>query len=159
MDDMNQVGGAVHDLASPAIMSARLAREVRRRRSEMGLSQAALVRRGGISLATLSAIERGKPRTFVVTTLAALDRALGWEVGRSQQILDDELAEAQRAESGSEDIGIEAMSMLAEYRAVLEQMRQEPSWARELVRLVDQLGPEDRAMLLTFARRLGRNGV
>jgi len=117
------------------------------------------VRRGGISLATLSAIERGKPRTFVVTTLAALDRALGWEVGRSQQILDDELAEAQRAESGSEDIGIEAMSMLAEYRAVLEQMRQEPSWARELVRLVDQLGPDDRAMLLTFARRLGRNGV
>jgi len=139
-------------------MSARLGREVRRRRSELGLTQAALADRGKghFSLATLSRIERGKARTYTGPVLAALDRALGWEVGHAQGILDDEQA-------GGGDSAVELAAaytderfgvMLSEMRGVLDEMRRTPSWHREALAIGEAMNDEARAVWFAVGRRL-----
>lgn len=159
---MTQADETPAPVDSGADMSARLAREVRRRRSEMGLSQAALARRGDLSLATLGAIERGKPRTYTAPTLAALDRALGWEVGHAQGILDDEKRDDQRAiiaaarydERGDRDDAISAM--LADLSGALADLRREPSWMSELGRVASDFDDDEQQLLLYVARWVSR---
>lgn len=157
---MTDVADQVTDLGSELNMSARLAREVRRRRSELGLSQAALARRGALSLATLGAIERGKARTFTAPTLAALDRALDWEVGHAQGILDDERDdERNRLAHGLEGSPQEAMlAMLADVQGALADLRREPSWLAELGRIAEGFDEDEQQLVLFVARWVARRG-
>lgn len=138
-------------LTSIEQMYARLAREVRRRRSELGLSQAALARRGELSLATLGAMERGKPRAYTAQTLAALDRALNWEVGHAQGILDE-----QKPAPADASLDQTVLGMLAEYREVLDDLRRSPTWQRDVLAVADELGDEDRELWMRLGRRLRR---
>lgn len=132
-------------------MSERLGREVRRRRSELQLSQAALASRGSLSLATLGAIERGQPRAYTATTLAALDKVLGWEIGHAQRVIDEQRAEDAAPVSGTTDV---MMRLLADYRSALEDMHREPTWAEELVTLAGTLTPDDVSLVMALMRRL-----
>lgn len=68
---------------------ARLAAQVRQRRTELGLSQAVVSARAGygLSLATLRNIEQARSHPFRASTLATLERVLGWEKGAAQVVL------------------------------------------------------------------------
>lgn len=58
-----------------------LGRAVRARRLELDLGQADVVQRSGLSLSTISAIERGLAHKLRPTSLIALDKALEWSDG------------------------------------------------------------------------------
>lgn len=149
-EELSNVGrGAI---ASGAHMSARLAREVRRRRGELRLSQQALARRGGFSVATLSVIERGRPRNYTPPVLAALDKALDWGAGHAQSILEDEAAAAAPPDPPLTDG--EMMVLLAEYRDALIDLRETPIWHREAIALLSALSDQRRALIMQLAREL-----
>ncbi len=143
-------------------MSVRLAREVRRRRSELGLSQQALARRGPVSLATLGAIESGRPRDYTAPTLAALDKALGWEVGHAQAIIDDErtVVASRDADAAERAAADEALTQsIAELRAIVAPLSEPPravpyGWRNDLLVLVEQLPDDERDALLAFVQAL-----
>jgi transcriptional regulator with XRE-family HTH domain len=56
------------------------------RRTELGWTQRDLSHQSGVSLTTISAIERGARDNFQTVTLNALDRALGWPHGTLEAI-------------------------------------------------------------------------
>jgi len=162
--DVTTDGGGSVD--SEPLMSVRLAREVRRRRSELGLSQQALARRGPVSLATLGAIESGRPRDYTAPTLAALDKALGWEVGHAQAIIDDErtVVASRDADAAERAAADEALTQsIAELRAQLHatvarlsELSEPPpyGWRNDLLVLVEQLPDDERDALLAFVQAL-----
>ncbi len=142
-------------------MSVRLAREVRRRRSELGLSQQALARRGPVSLATLGAIESGRPRDYTAPTLAALDKALGWEVGHAQAIIDDErtVVASRDADAAERAAADEALTQsIAALGALVDRLNEAGSvpygWRNDLLVLVEQLPDDERDALLAFVQAL-----
>jgi transcriptional regulator with XRE-family HTH domain len=59
------------------------------RRIEKGWTQRDLSISSGVSLATISAIERSSRDRFQTTTLQSLDRALGWPLGTAQALQAD----------------------------------------------------------------------
>ncbi len=125
--DVTTDGGGSVD--SEPLMSVRLAREVRRRRSELGLSQQALARRGPVSLATLGAIESGRPRDYTAPTLAAraaADEALTQSIAALGALVD------RLNEAGSVPYG----------------------WRNDLLVLVEQLPDDERDALLAFVQAL-----
>lgn len=65
----------------------RLGLEVARRRSELGLSQIELWKRGGPSNSTLTGIESGVSQPPSRTTLRRLDAALEWTPGSAARVL------------------------------------------------------------------------
>ncbi|AEF43093.1 helix-turn-helix domain-containing protein [Hoyosella subflava] len=67
----------------------RLARAVRERRKELGLSQSQLHGRGGPSGPTLVRIEHAEVPLPGPVTLAKLDRALGWTPGSANAVVED----------------------------------------------------------------------
>lgn len=130
-------------------------REVRRRRSELGLSQAALVSDRTLSLATLGAIERGEPRNFTGPSLAALDKLLKWEIGHSQAALDKERnAAVERPAAGESAPSDELVELLRRNNELLEQLAHRPPWAEELSRLAAALTPDDVTLVMGLVRRL-----
>lgn len=64
-----------------------LAGAIEARRDELGWTQRDLSEQSGVSLTTISAIERRARDGFQTTTLNALDRALGWTIGTSHALL------------------------------------------------------------------------
>ncbi len=66
---------------------ANLAAQIEERRTELGWTQRDLSIKSGVSLTTISAIEREARTTFQTTTLTSLDRALGWPLGHSGAVL------------------------------------------------------------------------
>lgn len=58
-----------------------LGRAVRARRTDLHLLQGDLVQRSGLSLSTISGIERGLATSLRANSLLALDRALDWPEG------------------------------------------------------------------------------
>lgn len=64
-----------------------LASAIEARRTELGWTQRDLSQRSGVSLTTISAIERRTRDQFQTTTLTSLDRALGWPLGHSGAML------------------------------------------------------------------------
>ena len=64
-----------------------LATAIEARRDELGITQRQLSEMSGVSLTTISAIERRARDVFQTTTLTSLDRALGWPLGQAGSIL------------------------------------------------------------------------
>lgn len=65
----------------------RLAEHAHRRRSELGLSQAAMAVPGVLSIDRIQKIEGAKRTSYRLGTLLALERALKWAPGSVEQIL------------------------------------------------------------------------
>lgn len=65
-----------------------LGQTVARRRAELGLSQVEVAHRGPLSLDRVQAIEGAKKSGYRLGTLAALERALEWEAGSIEAVLD-----------------------------------------------------------------------
>ena len=80
-----QPDGFVNVPASPDV--AALACRVKAQRAELGVSQAVLARRGGLSPGTFGEIERGQNPLPLPETLDKLDAALGWARDSSDTIL------------------------------------------------------------------------
>ena len=145
--------GAGGDLPSdPVPFAESLAQAVARAGS--GLTNSALAKSAGMSTRTLRAIlDPDSTRRFGRATLNKLDEPLGWPSGRSWQ-----LYRAQHA-AGVGEVGDIADSIQTQMEALRLQMRafdENPPWARELVDAARVLTPEDRALLVVLARRLGR---
>ncbi|OBJ84737.1 helix-turn-helix domain-containing protein [Mycobacterium asiaticum] len=66
----------------------RLADEIRRRRKQLGLTQADVYAQGGPSTETLRALENNRAGRLTVKLRRALERALQWEAGSVDAILD-----------------------------------------------------------------------
>jgi transcriptional regulator with XRE-family HTH domain len=64
-----------------------LSQAVRDRRIELALSQRELSATSGVSLTTISAIERGTRPRFGTSTLRSLDRALKWPLDHCEEVL------------------------------------------------------------------------
>lgn len=160
--NLTQTGRSVDgdsSVASGAEMSARLAREVRRRRGELGLSQQALARNSGISLATLGAIESGRKRNYTEPVLAALDAGLGWGAGVARRILDDDeqLRRGQRDEPDAGFDPAELAAMLRDYRAALERFAETGRRpVDEVSTLIGALDDEQRGAVVALLRLLVR---
>lgn len=82
------------DAMTDGLDLARLAREVRSRRAELGLAQGDLSALGGPSIVTVGQIERGQITRPQASTLRRLDKALGWGDGRASRLLTGETDEA-----------------------------------------------------------------
>ncbi|WP_326643069.1 helix-turn-helix domain-containing protein [Streptosporangium sp. NBC_01755] len=67
---------------------ARLAREVKRRRQQLGLTQTQLVAVGGPSVSLISKIESRKPGPYDGMSILRLERALQWQEGSIDAVLD-----------------------------------------------------------------------
>jgi DNA-binding XRE family transcriptional regulator len=65
----------------------RFGREIRRRRTELGLTQAQLAVESGLSGQTIHSIETGKQEGYKPLTLAALETALMWQRGSCEAVL------------------------------------------------------------------------
>jgi len=79
--------------------SDNLAREVRKRLDQLGLTRRELARRTGLSRQTIHNIENGYTVHFRPQTLSALDHALMWNVGTAAQLARgemDHLSETER---------------------------------------------------------------
>jgi transcriptional regulator with XRE-family HTH domain len=80
--------------------------EIARRRKELKLSQAELVRKAGISRATLDALENGRARELGFTRLSKVLSALGLELSlqaaTSRRPTLEELIQEDRADRGSQ---------------------------------------------------------
>lgn len=154
---MDQAGDDPDPLASGAQMTsaaARVGREIRRRRSELRLSQERLALRAGVSLATLGALERAHKRTYTAPILAGVDTALGWEVGHLQAMFDEgPRPDGPPAAPDSGDV----LAVLAEYRQVLDELRATaPDWHTEWLRLGESLGAGGRAAVAALVERIRR---
>lgn len=67
---------------------ARLGPEVKKRRIQLGLTQPGLVAAGGPSGSVISRIEGGKPGSYDDRSILRLERALQWQEGSVDAILD-----------------------------------------------------------------------
>lgn len=66
----------------------RLAHRIRERRAELGLTQAEIARRAGVTVMTVRNLETGRAFTRLPSSLPAMDAALDWEQGGSRTVLD-----------------------------------------------------------------------
>lgn len=66
----------------------RLAQVAARRRAELDLTQAQVAERGPLSLDRVQAIEGAKRKKYRLSTLLALERALAWDSGSVERVLD-----------------------------------------------------------------------
>lgn len=83
---------------------ARLAGAIRAAREALGLTQAALAERAGVSEGSVQNLESGKSRTRISPSLAKIEAALGWAVGSGRAILDGgEPPQAQEAPAARRD--------------------------------------------------------
>ena len=126
-----------------------LADQVIAARTARGMTAGALQLASGLSARTIRDIEHGHPtRRYSPTTLAALDRALGWPPNTAwntwrahEQILSapmyDEIAE-----------------QMAAITAKVAEMAERPPWMAEVIDVFRLLSPEDRRRLLDLAWRL-----
>ena len=151
MSEHPETGASRRAIASRAEMSRRLARAAKHRRSELGLSQEAVARGGHVTLATLRAIEQGRDRGYQGPTLAGLDRALGWEVGHAQGIVDGERLEQAGPVTATPDRDWIAAQLQGQGEAVVEAVT---AAIGELARLE---APFDE--LVALARRLERRDL
>lgn len=146
--DVASGGGMTAANLREQVLAARMARR---------WSAIALQRASGLSARTLRDIENGRPgRRYSVTTLAALDRALGWEEGRAWRIWTEN---EPRPETPVEEL-LEQMEQL---RAAVTHLGEtaaahedRPAWADELVGLVAALNADDRRLVFDLAERLAR---
>jgi transcriptional regulator with XRE-family HTH domain len=89
---------------------------IEQRRDALGWTQRDLSDASGVSLTTISAIERGAREHFQSTTLTALDRALGWPTGQSLAILrDDSTAPTVAASHGPARHLVDALLNVVEH--------------------------------------------
>lgn len=72
----------------PAPDRRRLARRVRERRAELGLTQQELAGAGGPSTATLRFLENAAPIAYKGKSLRQLEQSLGWAAGSVKALLD-----------------------------------------------------------------------
>ncbi|MEV1013870.1 MULTISPECIES: helix-turn-helix domain-containing protein [unclassified Micromonospora] len=73
---------------APPDPSVLLSRGARKRRIALGLSQRQLADRGPIALRTVAKVENAHPGALTSRTAATLERALQWDAGSIQSILD-----------------------------------------------------------------------
>ena len=153
----------------------RVGRAIQVLRTELGLSRAELAERAGVSYSYLSEIETGK-KEVSSRTLYVLADALGVPTStlmataetRVRSTTDAETAIGAPMAPSSAGITGEAPQARGWFgrarRAVLEEPGEagepgdpgEPTDLAELAAIFEQLSPEDRELLLDFARRLGR---
>ncbi len=72
----------------PAPDRRRLARRVRERRAELGLTQQELAAAGGPSTATMRLLENAAPVGYKQKSLRQLEQSLGWAAGSVKALLD-----------------------------------------------------------------------
>ena len=120
-----------------------LAEHAARRRAKLGLSQIEVAQRGPLSLDRVQSIEGAKRKSYRLGTLLALERALGWETGSVETILDggeptplppvvhvsqvrlEVPAPAAEVEHDEDPKVQRALELLAEATAMLEEIRRE----------------------------------
>lgn len=129
------------------VIAARIARDI---------SPTALGRQSGLSARTIRDIESGNPqRRYGATTLARLDRPLGWEPGTAWATWNAEIHAA--GEGAAVSVMRRAITeQMAALEQRLERMEETPPWAAELINACRLLAAEDRARVLDLARRLGQ---
>lgn len=80
-------------VAGGAAQWERVRSAVRRRRTiELGIGQQDVAARGGVSLSTVSLVERAAQTSYQRRKLAGVSRGLGWPVDAIERILRGELA-------------------------------------------------------------------
>lgn len=105
---------------------ARLGRQVRQKRASKGLSQSAAARAAGIHRGAWSAVEKATDGKPYDTTLAAIERTLGWELGSCALILDG----GDPVPVGA-PIGGRPLSRVERARALIEFAKTDPTFTRE----------------------------
>lgn len=156
--------------------AVRLGRAIQVLRTELGLSRTELADRAGLSYSYLSEIENGKKQTSA-KTLFVLAEVLGVTPSELMAAAERRVRRApgdamsgpgfEEDGPGAEGIRIGAPPPSAAARPRWFGTRRPPHRAvredgalqaqrDELVELLDRLSPEDRELLLDFARRLGR---
>ncbi|HEY1820382.1 MAG TPA: helix-turn-helix transcriptional regulator [Trebonia sp.] len=68
---------------------SRLAHRIRKRRTELGLTQADVADQADVTVMTVRNLETGREFKRLPHALPAVERALGWEPGSAQAVLDD----------------------------------------------------------------------
>ena len=86
-------------------------------------------------------------RRFGRATLDKLDEPLGWPTGRAWQLYRRQLT---AVDADNIQAQMEAM------RDKFSQFERVPPWAKEIVDAAAVMTPEDRALLVMLAHRLGR---
>lgn len=135
-------------LRSTSTMSATtLSERVIASRSARGMNASALQKESGLSARTIRDIESGNPtRRYSPTTLGRLDRPLGWKPGTAWGLWVE-----QSPTAGSAQL----QRTISDLTRRLDQLEEEPPWARELIEVVRLLPPPDRDFVFALARRLG----
>lgn len=137
---------------SASIMSAEVLRDaVVAARTERGWNATALQRHSGLSARTVRDIENANPtRRYSSTTLAALDKALGWASGHALTLW----RPTQYTGAPPEVASIaEQMTMIMRR---IDQLDERPAWADELVDSARLLSAEDRRRVLDLIDRLSQ---
>jgi transcriptional regulator with XRE-family HTH domain len=133
-----------------------LARHVRERRDELGLTQEEAAARGGPSTATLRLIENAADASYRPKSLRQLEQVLGWAPGSARAILaggEPELLN-HRPRDPRAPVGADL------YDAIFEYLLSRGGTPHELVRFLAELGLPEHAELgilewIKIARRCG----
>lgn len=123
---------------------AKLASSIRAAREALGLTQATLAERAGISEGSVQNIEGGAPRTRIPPSLAKIEPHLGWSSGSGRAILDG--GEPRILDCEPAD--------LSDTSAEVDKLR------RKLpLRIVDELESDDPLLDSTVIQLPGSNGA
>ncbi len=144
------VDGDGQPVRSQRVTVASLQSMVFAARNAKHLTVTALATATGMSPRTIRDIEGGVQRSYRSTTLSPLDTYYGWEPNTAY-----ETWRAGEGAGAKPDV-VEVAAKVAEIAEEIRRMQKRPQWYDEVVNEFTLLSTDDRAILLTLARRLNR---
>ncbi|HJQ47655.1 MAG TPA: XRE family transcriptional regulator [Amycolatopsis sp.] len=118
-----------------------VAKVIRDRLEELGIGQQDLVKRSGVSAATIRELTYNyKPRRRSALTLGAVSAGLGWPPDHLDSVLHGRSAEesAAAADAAAAGIGVESKAVSAQLAVVLEHLEQISADVRELKQIANE---------------------
>lgn len=104
----------------------RVARAVRQGREQLGLTQAELASKAGVSEPTIRVLETARRTGYQRATLREIASALGWTPDSIDRILDDKPpVESVPSSSGDDHLSLAERAEIAAMKATIEAMRRD----------------------------------
>jgi transcriptional regulator with XRE-family HTH domain len=138
---MDAITESVQPTESPPDATNLAARRIAERRVALGFTQRDLARESGISVATLSAIERGARPKISLGTCKRLDVALGWQAGSTLRLVNEpSLTSDTLAESIWQVLQLAGFTPDPEYIGIMRKLRSlTPDQMRQVDKAIDSI--------------------